>query len=83
MILNDGRSPGALAFVVQRAVWGQSQTAASTTALIIAHQISDLEKCDHIVVMSEGQAVQQGSPKELAACVEGVYASLLKAAGEK
>eukprot|EP00976_Prorocentrum_cordatum_P081334 1184360-Prorocentrum_minimum.AAC.3 len=50
-----------------------------TTALIIAHQVPDLEKCDHVVVMSEGRAVQQGTPTELAECAEGVYASLLRA----
>ena len=66
---------------LQRAVWGRSRAVSSTTVLIIAHQVLDLEKCNHVVVMSEGRAVQQGTPKELGECAEGVYASLLKAAG--
>ncbi len=45
------------------------------TTLVIAHRLSTIEHADHILVMNEGQIVEQGSHAELVVD-EGVYAKL-------
>lgn len=35
------------------------------TCLIIAHRLSTIENCDHMVVLSRGKIINQGSPKVL------------------
>jgi hypothetical protein len=48
------------------------------TVLIIAHHVADLQMCTQIVSMADGRIVQRGTPAQLEACADGVYASLLK-----
>ncbi len=35
------------------------------TCLIIAHRLSTIENCDHMIVLSRGEILRQGSPREL------------------
>ncbi len=37
------------------------------TLLIIAHRYSMLEHCDQVLVLEQGQLIQQGTPADLAA----------------
>ncbi|SDO73650.1 ABC transporter ATP-binding protein [Desulforhopalus singaporensis] len=46
------------------------------TSLVIAHRLSTIRRADHIVVMSRGKIVEQGSHDELLAR-DGYYASLI------
>ncbi len=46
------------------------------TTIIIAHRLSTIRNVDHIIVLKEGNIVEQGNPKELEK-QKGVYATLL------
>ena len=46
------------------------------TTLVIAHRLSTISSADKIVVIENGQVVDQGSHKELIAKKRGVYATL-------
>lgn len=48
------------------------------TTLIIAHRLSTIRKVSRIFVISNGQVVEAGSHKDLAARDEGLYKNLLK-----
>ena len=47
------------------------------TAIIIAHRLSTIRNVDRIMVLKQGQLVEQGSHEELLA-IDGLYASLYK-----
>ncbi|MBT3602650.1 MAG: ABC transporter ATP-binding protein [Candidatus Latescibacteria bacterium] len=48
---------------------------ASRTTLVIAHRVSSVKDADHIVVMDEGEIVEQGSHDELVE-LGGIYADM-------
>lgn len=50
---------------------------AGRTAFIIAHRLSTIQRADRILVIQEGQIVEQGSHSELMA-LQGVYSRLYK-----
>ena len=45
------------------------------------HRIETIMNCDTIVVMSDGEIIEQGSPQELLAKPGGEFASLVQASG--
>ena len=52
-----------------------------TTVVTIAHRLKTVVNYDQILVMSDGQKVEEGSPKELAAKSKGHFHSMLKEHG--
>lgn len=54
-----------------------------STLLVIAHRLSTIADFDRILVMSEGKAVEYGSPKELLEKKEGVFRDMVEKSGEK
>jgi len=57
----------ALDYLSQRLVQDALEASADRTVLLVAHQLSSVEKADHIIVLEEGRVVEQGSPEELRA----------------
>lgn len=49
------------------------------TAVFISHRLSSCKFCDQIIVFHEGEVVQQGTHRELAAQTDGKYAALWNA----
>ena len=49
------------------------------TTIIIAHRLSTIRKADHLVVLKEGAAVEEGTHDELVTREDGVYANLVRA----
>ncbi|RGP68308.1 ABC transporter [Fusarium longipes] len=49
------------------------------TTITIAHRLSTIQKADHIVVLSKGRAVEEGTHKSLMEQENGVYYSLVQA----
>lgn len=62
-------------FLVQEAL---EKLMAGRTTLVIAHRLSTIRKVSRIFVISNGQLVEAGSHKDLAARDEGLYKNLLK-----
>jgi ATP-binding cassette subfamily B protein len=60
--------------LIQDALW---KLMSDRTAIVIAHRLSTIQKMDRIVVMNEGEIVEQGTHKELLA-KKGAYAKLWK-----
>ncbi|KAL4779773.1 P-loop containing nucleoside triphosphate hydrolase protein [Aspergillus varians] len=60
--------------IVQKALDKASE---GRTTIVIAHKLATIRKADHIVVMSKGCIVEQGTHKSLIAD-DGVYARLVK-----
>jgi ATP-binding cassette, subfamily B, bacterial len=52
---------------------------ADRTAVIIAHRLSTVEIADRVLVLEDGQVVEQGSPAELIRRTGGRYATLHRA----
>jgi subfamily B ATP-binding cassette protein HlyB/CyaB len=46
------------------------------TVIIIAHRLAAVQGCDRIVVVKDGQVVEDGSPQELRSRPNGAYANL-------
>jgi ATP-binding cassette subfamily B protein len=59
--------------LVQRAL---TTVLAGRTALIIAHRLSTVGIADRVVVLEEGEVVEDGTPSELIAADTGEYAAL-------
>jgi ATP-binding cassette, subfamily C, bacteriocin exporter len=58
---------------VQRALdWYKAQ---GKTTIVIAHKLTTIKNCDHVLVLSEGKLVEEGSPEELI-LKNGHYAGL-------
>lgn len=49
------------------------------TTITIAHRLSTIQKADHIVVLTKGRAVEQGTHKSLMLHENGVYSNLVQA----
>jgi ATP-binding cassette subfamily B protein len=58
--------------LIQDALW---QLMENRTAIVIAHRLSTIQKMDRILVMDQGEIVEQGSHKELIRA-GGIYAQL-------
>ncbi|KAJ1555502.1 hypothetical protein HK405_001296, partial [Cladochytrium tenue] len=60
--------------VVQKALDNASK---NRTTVVIAHRLSTIKNADLIVVMRDGEIVEQGTHQSLMAIPDGVYASLV------
>ncbi len=60
--------------LIQDALWKLME---GRTAIVIAHRLSTIQKMDRIIVMDNGEIVEQGTHKELIA-KKGTYADLWK-----
>ncbi|KAM0419039.1 hypothetical protein ACHAPT_011978 [Fusarium lateritium] len=60
--------------VVQAALDRASQ---NRTTITIAHRLSTIQKADHIIVLKDGRAVEQGTHQSLLASSVGVYSALV------
>ena len=57
----------ALDYLSQRLVQDALAASADRTVLLVAHQLSSVENADHIIVLEDGQVVEQGSLEDLRA----------------
>ncbi|WP_085953123.1 MULTISPECIES: ABC transporter ATP-binding protein [Chelativorans] len=56
---------------------------AKRTTLVIAHRLSTVVNADHIVVLEEGQLVEEGTHRELVARPHGIYARFYRMQTER
>lgn len=54
-----------------------------STLLVIAHRLSTIADFDQILVLDDGLAVEYGTPKELIAIKDGVFAGMVESSGER
>ncbi len=59
--------------LIQDALWKLME---GRTAIVIAHRLSTIQKMDRILVMDEGEIVEEGTHNELIRRENGVYANL-------
>jgi ATP-binding cassette subfamily B protein len=59
--------------LIQDALWNLMK---GKTAVVIAHRLSTIQRMDRIVVLDEGNIVEEGSHKELLSKQNGLYAKL-------
>jgi len=59
--------------LIQSALW---ELMKNRTAIVIAHRLSTIQKMDRIVVLEDGDVIEQGSHAELIARKDGMYANL-------
>jgi ABC-type multidrug transport system fused ATPase/permease subunit len=59
-------------------VVAESTKALSVTRVVIAHRLSTIMHADRVIVMSEGQIVEMGSPEELLSNEEGLFHQLVQ-----
>jgi ABC-type multidrug transport system fused ATPase/permease subunit len=62
--------------IVQHAL---DRVAQNRTTIVIAHRLSTIKKADKIVVLRQGEAVEEGTHEELLQDEDGVYHSLVNA----
>ncbi|KAI1333561.1 P-loop containing nucleoside triphosphate hydrolase protein [Xylariaceae sp. FL0016] len=62
--------------VVQAAL---DKLASKHTTITIAHRLSTIKKADHIIVLQNGQAVEQGTHQSLVSNENGAYSALVRA----
>ena len=55
---------------------GAVRLLAGKTVLVIAHRMRTVEAADKIVVLKDGEVVEQGSPDELLQNPQGVFAHM-------
>lgn len=67
----------ALDHLSQKLVHDALEASVNRTVLLVAHQLSSVERADHIVVMEDGRVVEQGSPDELRA-LRGSFVQLFE-----
>ncbi|HBU47054.1 MAG TPA: hypothetical protein DEB46_01965 [Myxococcales bacterium] len=53
------------------------------TSLVVAHRLSTVETADRIIVLSEGQIIEQGSPSDLLSNPDGHFAQMVAAQRRK
>ena len=58
---------------MQDALWQLMQ---ASTALVVAHRLATIARLDRIVVIDQGQIVEQGSHADLLEAGSGVYGRL-------
>jgi ABC-type multidrug transport system fused ATPase/permease subunit len=66
--------------LIQRSI--REEFGYSTTLLVVAHRLSTVIDFDKILVMSEGQVVEYGSPAELTA-QRGSFWSMVRESGDQ
>ncbi len=59
--------------LIQKALWRLME---NRTAIVVAHRLSTIQKMDRILVMENGQIIEEGSHKELIQKKNGIYAKL-------
>ncbi len=59
--------------LIQDALW---KLMANKTTLVIAHRLSTIQKMDRIIVLKDGQIVEQGAHNQLLNNKQGLYAKL-------
>jgi len=81
MVLDEATSAVDMAtdVLIQRSI---REEFGDSTLLVIAHRLSTITDFDQILVMSEGRAVEYGSPKELWE-KGGVFREMVESSGEK
>jgi ABC-type multidrug transport system fused ATPase/permease subunit len=67
--------------VIQQALrdYTREDPASGRVLLVIAHRIDTIMDCDHLLVMSNGQLLEQGSPQDLACKTDGLFAAMRNA----
>ena len=62
--------------IVQKALDRLSE---NRTTIMIAHRLSTIRKADHIIVMKDGNKVEEGTHEQLMTISDGLYSNLNKA----